>query len=279
MTTYALGGWSFGVTLESLLDEARAYAKLGSASIGYAHLGTTSTIQQTRVAEFVNRSIEEITEKNPILGISATAGTISLVSGTTEYAIPTTLHGLAIKKLRFQDASPDVQYDLREIPYWGQSKVSQLPPEYKNGEASADFPEGWSFNETGAKVRFYPKPSNSSVVVEVFFRAEPTEVTQANVASPSAVTLSEIPVRFRDVYALRIAMDLLEPENTERAEWLRIKYSGVPRDPTRPGRLREMQRTLANLLPANKAGSRDDSMPTATMNEREMFRFSLIKRF
>lgn len=222
MTTYAHGGWSFGVSLEDLLDRAIVHAQVGSSS-PYKHLGDDDTSRQTRVAEIVNEIVEAVTQANPGLGVSTTDDEVSVVSGTREYSIPSSLHGIEIDRIQYKDGQ-DSSIDTKILEHFTRSRaLNQLPIGWRNGENTAKYPMAWSLNEDRSKIVLYPEPSTSSTL-EVYYRPAPTAVTQANVASPSGVTLSEIPVIFARVYALGIAWRIAEYVDTARSEVLRQRY-------------------------------------------------------
>lgn len=276
MTTYARGGFSFGVNLETLLDRAAFEARLGSSGNRYGQLGATTTQQNTRVAEIVNDVIRELTVKNPIFGVSGTPDQITLSTSTNTYAIPTTMQGVGIRRVQFDTNQANAWYSDREIPFWDVMQVDQLNPIYKSDQwTTYSYPEGCSFDETGENIVFYPWPALDGVIVNVYFRAKATSVTAANIASPSSVTVGEIPTDFAQVYAQFIAYRMVEGWKFDRAAELKLDLFGVRGNPDQPGSLLEMQREIAQTMAFQKSGNRDNAMQNQVLNENQLFRMGL----
>jgi hypothetical protein len=228
----AHGGWPSSFTLDALLDDALACAKYAN----YNHLGVNDTDRQTRVSEIVNRALEEWLEANPQL--SRTTTTINVVSGTSGYNIPADLHGLAIAKVTNSDSGSDTFRDLLALDFLTPGDVAALPADWRNGETTADRPSHWALNDGATQIVLYPEPSASNTLV-VHYRTEPTAITQANVASPTGTTISVVPTRFMRVVALRVAAEIVEPNNPGEAGALWALYRE---------RLGEAQKRLIRVL-------------------------------
>lgn len=206
-----------GFTLDALIDDTLALAKYGN----YDHLGTVAADRQTRLAEIINRGIEEWLEAVPQL--SRTTTTVSVVSGTSAYSIPADLHGLAIRKITNYDSGTHATRDLRALDYLSPGEVAALPADWRNGEFTMDYPEHWGLNDTFSQIVLYPEPSSSNTLI-VHYRTEPAVVTQAQVAAPTGTTISVVPTRFMRVLALRVAAEMVEPNNPAEAADLWGKY-------------------------------------------------------
>lgn len=179
MPTNSFGGWPFGVSLLSLLNEAKNHAFI----LNYDHLGTTTVYQQTRVAEIVNQAVEEFLEAMPRIGLTTAAQAMS--SGVQSYAVPTALHGVAIRRIRHADTGSNPFTDGQELTYLTQAQVEQLPAAYRNGTLSRQFPEYWAFNRTATSFTVYPEPNSSAGSLDIEYRQEPTPFGYLAIASPS----------------------------------------------------------------------------------------------
>jgi hypothetical protein len=214
MATYALGGWQFGVNLEDLLNEAmQVHADIDQ----YRKAGDDDTNRQERVAAIVNHAIEEFIEQNEAIGWTTITQAVTSASNT--YTVPTTLHGLFVPLLYWADSGSEPEYDLRQLTYLSRADVEQLPPSDYNGDTTAEYPDRWSFNDSGASFVLYPYPSASKTLT-IKYRQRPTEVSTANIASPSGVTVSELPKRAQRCVAMRIAADLIKLSDPARAQSL-----------------------------------------------------------
>lgn len=217
MTTYAFGGWTFGVNLQDLLNRAKTLARISS----YAHLGADSTEWNARVAEFVREAVWRFILDNPAIGKSS--ATISVVADTQSYNVPTAMLGALVDRVAFADSGSDADYDNRTIRVLTPAQVAQLPVTWINGEAEDDHPLACAFNDTAAQLTFYPMPS-AAHTVNVTYQAKETTITSANVGSPSGVTIGELPTLAMPIVARRIAADLAEGINEERRAELLASY-------------------------------------------------------
>lgn len=253
------GGWSGAGLLSDLLNDAKQLARVDD----YAHLGADATAQTRRMAEWVNRAVEEIAEANPAMAQVKT--TLALVADTATYSLPSGLQGTAIFRIQYQDGT-DPQYDLWPLEFYDAARIAQLPESWRNGEASAAYPQGWGLTAEGTGLEFFPRPS-AAATLEIYYRAAMTAVTAANVAAPDAVTLSPVMARWQDVYALRIAIDLARPINLRRAAELRQEYAQ---------RLDAMQRTIARRVAGDQAGTSERGRPSRILNMHAFFNMSPI---
>jgi len=264
MPTFNYGGWSGGVTLANLKDEALAYANLDST---YNHLGDTTALRDQLFADFVNRAIEEILEANPALGQTTTPATISLEDGTKEYSAPSDLHGLAIVLVRFQDSGSDAAYDERQVFYANPALVQQLPVTWRNGEVKWEYPRYWYWgNHDRTKIAFAPVPSTAKTI-EVIHRQENAVITEANINSPGAASIMEIPSRFQNVLALGVAKWLVEPTDLGRKRELFMEYAGE---------LRKMQEALAKT-PARYQAGQSRGWSNRVFNAHALFAMSPMR--
>ena len=176
MPTFSWGGMSSGVRLYDLLNEAGTYSRTHD----FTHLGSSTTIQNSRVAEMVNRAIDDFLDANPVLGL--VTANISMVDGTQTYAIPTALRRIEIKRIYYSDSGEDPSNDLRELTYLGRAQIEQLSPDYRNGEKTALHPDYWGFDRTGANIIFYPMPDEDHTMI-CEYRQESASISGVNVTT------------------------------------------------------------------------------------------------
>lgn len=139
-STYAYGGFPFGVDLNELIAEAlQVYCRFPS----YSHLGTTTDEQNKRMADIVNRSVLSFLRAVPNVGQSFT-GTITTVADQANYSVPTDLQGLNILRLAYTNTGSDSVNDNRQLQYLSRQQLWNLPPEILNGTIQKDFPDYWS---------------------------------------------------------------------------------------------------------------------------------------
>jgi hypothetical protein len=256
MPTFSLGGWPTGCNLQQVLDQARVHASTSN----YNRMGSTTALQSANVAGIVNRRIEKFLEHNPRLGVSTS--TQALTSGTNAYAVPTDLHGLAILGVRWNDSGDDAFYDLREITYLGPAGELQLPAWMRNGETTWTRPEFWTFNEAFTQIRLHPTPGDSTVTAEFIYRKEPTAISAANVDSPAAVTIGEVPTRFLDVLALGVGVELCERGKALRRELEARAWQA----------LGEAQETITSVIANWRAGFAGRSMSSKVVDRGASFK-------
>jgi len=179
MPTFAFGGWSFGVGVHDLLNEARMYAR----DRAHTHLGTTAAERNQLIAEYMNRAVEAFLEACPVLGQTTT--TQALTANTATYSVPTDLHGLAIAQVQFNDSGSSQEYDLKAIDYLTPAGVEQLPATWRNGTVTAERPYFWAYNGDRTSYVLYPTPSSSSITVQLVYRQEPGATTADNITTTS----------------------------------------------------------------------------------------------
>ena len=218
MTAFAFGKWTFGVNLEDLLERAKFLARVSN----YDHLSTVAATAQKRVAEICREAIWDFLNANPALGL--TTATISLVASTQSYAVPATLAGCYIEQVAFTDTGSDGGYDGATIPLITPSEVAGLPLNMISGEATSDRPQFCALDITGANLAFYPMPSEARSVT-VTFRAAETTITAANVASPTGVTVAELPTLGMEAAACYIGAGLASGINDDQRAGLMGRYS------------------------------------------------------
>ena len=262
MPTNAFGGWASGVNLQNLLNEAKLQARLAN----YNHLGADAAARNLRVADIVNRAIEEFLERNPGVGLGT--ANIDLVNLDNSYVIPTDLHGVTIQKVYFQDTGTDGINDLRELDYLSPAGVEGLPRNWVNGDLKDPWPQYWGYNNDASEILFYPTPDGTKDVTLVY-RKEPTAITEANVASPGAVTVGEIPTRFQGVVALKIAAEFAKPIKPALGFELEARYSNP--DPANPGEMEKTQKLIARVLGEWKAGQAHHSRHSQAINYDAIF--------
>lgn len=241
MTTLSYGGYGSGTNLLNLLNEAGIYSQFGG---NYAHLGSDSTAQTTRMAEIVNRAIEEFLDANPILGL--TTASLAMVAGTQSYSIPATTRALDIRRIYYADSGADASYDLKDLTYLSADQVRNLPLSWINGEQTWTQPLSWGFNATASQIVLYPMPAGTYTLT-VEYRAAPTAITVANIGTPTSVTIGEVPSRWQYVLALRVAADIAAPKDLSLAASLMERYAMG---------MRVVQESLTDHYPTNRAGIR-----------------------
>ena len=185
MPSYYEGNWEFGISLASLLDEAKMLADVDD----FQGLGSSDAFRNNRVARLVNRAVSAVTEANPALGTTFVNQT--LTSGTSTYDFPVELHGQSVEFIRFQDTNTDAFYDLKDLNYIGEGASKQLPLVWRNGEQTAQHPKYWPFNPGGISIQFFPAPSDSTVVVEIWYRRRPNRVTPEMLSETVTVQISD----------------------------------------------------------------------------------------
>lgn len=208
MTTVTYGNYTFGPLLSDVLDEARyVHARVSN----YGHLGQTTTQQNQRVADIVNRAVRDFLDACPKLG--RTTSTISIVSGTQSYAIPASMEGWALQKLYFTESNSS--YDGKFIEYVDDSRWNSLEPWRRNGLVTSEYPQYWTFNLARTHIMFAPMP-NASKTVTAIWKVAPTDVTYALIATPGVTEINEIPTKFQEAIAVRVAADIVRPILPER---------------------------------------------------------------
>ena len=147
MTTYAFGGFPFGVDLDDLITEAcQVHARTGN----YAHLGSSTTIQNKRMAEIVNRAIMDFLRALPGLGLTYQTE-ITTVANQASYDIPTDLHGMAVNDIFYQNTGTDPSNDSRFLRYVSLAQVANMPAIFRNGTVTAQYPNYWTIGNFSAK--------------------------------------------------------------------------------------------------------------------------------
>lgn len=220
MTAFTFGNMTFGLNLEALLNEAKAYARIA----GYAALGTSTTAQNTLAAGYVNQAMDWFLAAAPRLGLKT--ANQAVVSGTMGYAVPADMQDAEIKRIYYSDTGSDETWDLYELEYLNSLELSRLEASARNGTETAEHPWAWGYNKDRTQVEFYPMPSASQTVV-IEYRQKPTQITYSNVASPSSVTISEIPARFGRVMAVKVASLLCMMDKPALSEGLAAMASGM----------------------------------------------------
>ena len=202
MATLIHGALPFGVNLESLLNEAKVYADVDS----YQKLGTSTDTRNTFVADAVNRIIEDFLDMNPWLGNAVTELT---VDGTYDYLfdLPATLRGMEIYKLRIEMDSN--QTTSIPVTWIGRRRLRNYE---RDGDTVQTFGQQFeaSLVEAGDQIRIYPAPPSGAVVV-AYHGVEPAVIDKDDVATPTAVSLPELPVCSLRWAALMLASRLVEP--------------------------------------------------------------------
>ncbi len=212
------GGWAFNINLEDLLNEVK---HVHANTQNWKHLGTTTAQQDERMADIVNRAIEEFMEAHPAL--NKTTENITMTASTRTTAIPTTLHGAAIEKLTYSDTDASPINDLDELQFVQPSAVARMPLGLRNGYTTDLYPSMWSYDKDMTNIMWYPLPSTTRTIV-CHFRAEHTAITEANVTTPAAVTIGVLPTRFQNVLALGIALKMMKRTDAALAAVLRQEY-------------------------------------------------------
>lgn len=258
MPTFSRAGWQFGITLSNVLNEAKSYARLSD----YNHLGASDTERQTRVAEYVNQAILEFLEENPSLGESS--ATINLVDGTSAYSIASnvaTLNQQDILRIEFSDTTAGGSYLYKPLGYLERAGVMQLPPQWRNGTTKRAYPAYWAFSGDGTNIEFYPTPGDSNRDVRVIFRQRPTAITQANVASPTGVTISEVPIPAQRAISMRVATLIANPITTQNIDKLNEEFE---RERVR------MQRRISTAFAQVQTGA-DEQRPNSVIDSHRLF--------
>lgn len=222
MATYEYGGWVFGVNLQNLLNEA---LYVHAAMINYDHLGADSTAYQTRVSEFVNQAIADYLRVNPSVGISTEDVSVSADTQTYDLPVTSTVADYLehdITKIIWDVADTDEAYAGKALIYLSQPEIERLPATWLNGDLTTDYPPYWGFDSDGDQFSLYPCPSMDNTLT-VYFRPKYTLITQANVNSPSAVSISEIPTLHARILALHVASKICS-NKPERAARLWAQY-------------------------------------------------------
>ncbi|MEN6536705.1 MAG: hypothetical protein ABFD89_23820 [Bryobacteraceae bacterium] len=227
---FSLGGWAFGIDLGGVLK--RAATRINMPAGDFQHLSADSDDANERVAEMVNGAVAEFLEANPALGVKT--ADLEIVAGTMGYAIPADLQGLSVLAIETAEG--------RRVQYLNADELAHLPEWWRQGEFTAENPECWAFDETGAMINLYPMPS-ADQTARITYRQQAVAITAENVAgvfaSPEvAVTIGEIPVRFSDVLALQVAWQLVANTDPDKAD--RLLMEAV-------GRLEKAQGTIADV--------------------------------
>lgn len=163
-----------------------------------------------------------------------TASSISLVSGTQDYSLPSDIYGNKIRHLYYDDGGAK-KYELLPI-----KDLSQIP-----FVQSSDLYRYLILNTTasGVKLRLYPTPAETNSYLKIFYVRNATKLT----TSASASNVCEIPesVNFIYQHAKRSVVkkmrrpDLYAVEDKELKEQYDMMLSN----------LKEMSPDTNNLIP------------------------------
>jgi len=201
MPTVAVGGLSGGINLGSLLAQAKTLAGITD----FERMGQTPAEQTALLADIVNRAVGEFLEQNPRLLL--TTGELSLGASAMSYGLPATLHELALRRIYYSNTGSDPEHDLAELSFLDGAGVAALDEDERNGQTTADYPDKWGFDPAANKVLIYPKTTTARTLVMEFQQA-PTAITAANIATPDAVTIGEVPGKCLHALALRVGWEL-----------------------------------------------------------------------
>lgn len=330
MPTLTFGGWAFGVLAADWINEALTLGRI----FNYDHLGANTAESNARVAEMMNRVIDELLEMNPDFDKTFTT---NFMPDATDYgdntiAVPADMRGQDGLTIQFIDDSQG--YRRGEHCYFiDRYGWDQLPLVWKNGTLKIRNPRYWTWDDTAENIMFAPYPSDTTCEIQLTYRAKaevipspflgsqlvgtvttvegsPTvsgtpdcdfqtslatstnvtigttpyaldtvdsdtqltlDVDAAASASGQTIynsrTVGEIPVRFKQVYALRLAAYLVENIKMQLFADLMNRFKIA---------LREMQAEIAKQLAAQQAASNLEARPNQTFDASGLFNYQCV---
>lgn len=325
MPTLSFGGWAFGILAVDWFNQAKTAARL----FNYDHLGANDAERQARIAEMMNRVIDEMIEANPDL--ARTTATYALPNaddfGENVLAIPTDMRGQDIITVDFVDETQGYRR-LEHCFFIDNYGWQQLPVTWRNGTVTVRNPTYWTWDETAENLVFAPYPNDTTSEVQVTYRQKASVIpasflgtaitgtvttavdnltvtgsgtafdtdltiseaitidetaytTSTTPASATSViltsaaqstiagailyisrTIGEIPVRFQNVFALRLAAYLIEPINTGLFAELSTKFTMA---------LSDMQKEITKQLAAWQARTNLEARPNQIFDAGALF--------
>lgn len=184
MPLLSFGGWDFGVPLANLMQQAMNLARVYT----FNNLGGNNVyLQNQRIAEMVNWTIQKLLEANPDL--AKAEDTISMpnagagVLGTNVVAIPATMYGQDVTTMQFTDNQQNQYTKSTQCLYLDRNGVLMLPITWQNGTYTARNPAYWSWDENSKNQMFWPFPNSTSCQITRTYRIKPTPVV-ANYTGP-----------------------------------------------------------------------------------------------
>jgi len=262
MPTITYGNWSIGVALSDLLNEASVHHRLDN----YDHLGNDAAAQNSMLAAYVNRVIEDALDSQGGIGY-VTSAAIPIAVADASFDIPADLRGRDIVEGILEDS---VGHQTR-LTFIGRATASGLPADYSESWSPSARPQSISFNEAGDKLMLWPI-SGASYSAYLVYRQGLTYVSAANIADPGSVTIGEVPTRMQLAMALNLAARICDAIKPDLAAGLRRRYSNpeADSDPRQePGELERVLRAL-RWVPAVNRGS--DTQRDGLINTRAYFK-------
>lgn len=259
MPTFVYGTWTFGVDLAEVIEQA---TYLSPRLSDFTHLGSTATLQNARMANIVNRAIEEFLEAIPFVGQSSS--TLTTVYGQQPYAIPASVHGLSIVRIAYSSAVINGAWALQELTYVPQPTVANFAAWLQNGTQGAQYPSQWSYDKTAANILLWPWPWLADLILDVFYQQKPTAITTANVTNRvgTPITIGEIPIRWQNVLALRIASEVVASLDQQTAADLESQYQAG---------IAEVQEAMTKVLAADRGTAQGYGMGGGPVNYNSLY--------
>lgn len=218
MATLIHGKSSFGVSLPSLLSDAKAYSSLGTQA--FAAMGDDTDEQNGNVAWHINELVRDFLRKNT--NLANKEATLSLVSGQTKvYELPSDLRDLDLFEMKVVDDN-DV-YPPQGVRFIGRRRIRTFP----ESETVVGFWEGFeaALSEDGQYLRLN-KEVATSFTLKAYYSIQAASISAANVATPAAVNIPELPTYARKWAGLKLASALVEaahPDGSRKTESLRAR--------------------------------------------------------
>lgn len=229
MTAFTLGKWAMGVNLAGLMSEFGVLCRIGSdPTKAYAFIDKTAQTAQTLVAGKVNEAIEDYLTQNPRIG-GKTGTEFTLTAGTTGYTVPSDMRRMDIRRLYFGASNDNGAYDLMQLVYFNRGQYPMFPPPEINGTTQVTWPHWWTWSIDGTEVELYPTPGTPTVYMVIEYRQAASAITYSNIASPSSVSIGEIPTRHQRVLALYVAKELVRfiPDRTAMVDKYETQYQAA----------------------------------------------------
>lgn len=140
---------------------------------------------ETELLGYINEAIDDVECIIHTLGLDAhyflSQGTITLASGTADYALPSDIFGSKIKKMFYINGGSKYEIfrvrDLKEVPFFQSGDDYQYLPITTTGTAN------------NMRVRFFPTPAESGAYVQIWYIRNITRMT----TSSAATNVCEVP--------------------------------------------------------------------------------------
>lgn len=233
----AYGKYTNTINLYALTGRVAARLSTDPDSVVAAFNVRDTTDATAQYVAVVNERQRWLFGENPLLGQTTTS--LSLVTGTTAYNVPSDLFQTDYEDIQFDDEN-DWSYRL-PINYLNAVDFRALPASVQFEQGIGPYPAFFTFNPTASQIVFTGFSQNWSLLVT--YRANPTPMVVADINDAASTTYLTIPNDFIDVLVLAIAIEIGERQNLDTRRLHEILYER--NSPDEPGKLRKMQDTLA----------------------------------